>query len=460
MSYLPILIGYALLMVVLGVVASRRVRATSDFFVAGRGLGTGLIFSTLLAANIGGGSTVGATGLAYRDGLSAWWWVGSAGIGSLILALTVGPKIWRVAREGDLYTVGDYLERRYDRRLRGLVAVLLWIGSLTILAGQLIAIAWILNVTLGLKKWVGCSIGAAVVTGYFAAGGLHAAARVNVLQLVVKLAGFGLVLAYLLGEIGGWPGRSPLDSAAYLDFTGIGAAGVFKYLVVLTPSFIVSPGLLQKIFGARDESAVRRGVLFNALALLAFAIVPALLGIIAHSRFPDLPHREMALPTLLVESLPVWLGGLLLGAIFSAEVSAADAVLFMLSTSLTRDLYQAFINPEADDARIVKAARIAAILCGAIGAGLAIQFETVISALTIFYTLLPATLLLPLLAGLYSSRVTARAALAALIVSVGATMLIELSTRGAGLWGLPPLIWGTAGGLAAMSLAGLFDRRP
>ncbi|PYT08702.1 MAG: sodium:solute symporter, partial [Acidobacteria bacterium] len=135
MSFLLILVAYAVLMIVLGVVVSRRVRGSSDFFVAGRGLGAGLIFSTLLAANIGAGSTVGAAGLGYRDGMSAWWWVGSAGIGSVILALTAGPKIWRVAKEQNLYTVGDYLEFRYDRSVRGVMALLLWFGSLSILAG-------------------------------------------------------------------------------------------------------------------------------------------------------------------------------------------------------------------------------------------------------------------------------------------------------------------------------------
>src|SRR6184192_2427 len=131
MTFLLLLIGYAVLMIVLGVLVSRRVRASSDFFVAGRGLGAG--------------STIGAAGLGYRDGLSAWWWVGSAGIGSVILALTVGPKIWRVAREHNLYTVGDYLEFRYNRSVRGLVALLLWCGTLAILAGQLIAGARILE---------------------------------------------------------------------------------------------------------------------------------------------------------------------------------------------------------------------------------------------------------------------------------------------------------------------------
>src|SRR5512145_1918394 len=185
-------------MIVLGVVVSRRVRGSSDFFVAGRGLSAGLIFSTFLAANIGAGSTVGATGLGYSDGLSAWWWVGSAGIGSLILAFTVGPRIWRVARDNNLYTVGDYLEFRYNRTMRGLVAALLWFGSLAILAGQLIAMEQIFKVTAGLGKIAGCLLAAAVITVYFAAGGLHATARVNVIQLIVKLAGFTLASIFLL----------------------------------------------------------------------------------------------------------------------------------------------------------------------------------------------------------------------------------------------------------------------
>lgn len=458
MTFLAILIGYAALIIVLGALVSRRVRASSDFFVAGRGLGAGLIFSTLLAANIGAGSTIGAAGLGYRDGLSAWWWVGSAGIGSVILALTVGPKIWRVAREHNLYTVGDYLEFRYNRSVRGLVALLLWCGTLAILAGQLIAGARILETVSGVSKPVGCVIAAAVIVAYFTFGGLHAAARVNVLQLAVKLIGFTLALIYLLKVSGGLgnvfsialSAKVSSDAEVHPDFAKPGMTAALHYLVILAPSFIVSPGLLQKVFGARDETAVRTGVLLNALGLLAFAIVPVLMGIIARLQFPALGSHELALPTLLTNSLPFWLGALLLGAIFSAELSAADAVLFMLSTSLSKDLYQTFIHPQADDRRLMLVARIAAIAGGAVGALLGIVLPTVITALTIFYTLLTAALLLPLLAGLYSKRVTAGAAIITMLVSVAVTFAVEASTKGQGLWGWPPSICGIVAGAVIM----------
>ncbi|MFM8394088.1 MAG: sodium:solute symporter family protein [Acidobacteriota bacterium] len=463
MTYLLILAGYALLMIALGIFFARRVRTSSDFYVARRDLSATLLMATLLAANIGAGSTVGATGLGYRDGLSALWWVGSAGIGSLILALTVGPRIWTVAKQHNLYTVGDYLEFRYNRLVRSLVAVFLWVGSLSILAGQLMAIAWILDVTVGLRKPLGCLVGALVATIYFAAGGLAGTARVNLLQLVIKLVGFGGALAWLLDDSGGWSGiraavelRDPLH---HLDPLGSGSNAWWRYLIMLAPSFVISPGLLQKVFGARSPADVRRGVGLNALFLLSFAIIPTIYGLIAYVRFPDLANRELAMPTLLIEALPLWLGGLLLGALFAAEVSTADTVIFMLSTSVVRDLYQIRVEPAADDHRLILVTRFVALLCGAGGAILAIYLDTVVAALTIFYTLLTAALLWPVVAGLYLPRVTARGAALSIIVSIGLTMLLEMANRmgWAGPGGVPaiPLIWGVLGGGVAMIIGSL-----
>ncbi|MBO0720147.1 MAG: sodium:solute symporter family protein, partial [Blastocatellia bacterium] len=168
---------------------------------------------------------------------------------------------------------------------------------------------------------------------------------------------------------------------------------------------------------------------------------------IARAQFPELERRELAMPELLAHSLPVWLGGLLLGALFSAELSAADAVLFMLTTSISRDLFKTFVKPDADDRQLLKMARWTAVACGALGTLLAILFKTVIAALTIFYTMLSAALFLPLIAGLYFRRVGAQAALAGIIVSVAVTFILEQAKWN---WGLPSLIWGILAGALAM----------
>ncbi|MBI3939324.1 MAG: sodium:solute symporter family protein [Acidobacteria bacterium] len=455
-KYLAILALYSLVLVALGLAVSRRVKKSSDFFVAGRSLGSGLIFSTFLAANIGAGSTVGATGLAYHVGASAWWWVGSAAVGCLVLAFTVGPRIWELATRNNFYTVGDFLEWRYSRRVRIAVALLLWAGALSILAGQLIAIAWILNVVAGLSKTVGCLLGGAIAITYFTAGGLTSAAWVNVLQLCVKMSGFMLAAPLALSAAGGLPsveaGLARHLPPSFFDYAGAGLRGVAGYLLLLAPSFIVSPGLLQKLYGARDRKAVTWGVALNGLAMVAFAFVPVMLGMVAAAKFPGLQNRELALPMVMTQVLPFWVGAWALAAVFSAELSASDAILFMLSTSLVKDLYQGLLRPDASDRQLLRLSRLSALGAGAAGVALAVSLPSIISALSIFYTLVSVALFVPVLVGLYSSRPGSRAAMAAILTSVAATALLQFYTQGRGIYGLPPVAFGIATSAGVMAL--------
>ncbi len=440
---LALLLAYSAGLVGLGLVIGRGVRGAKDFFVAGRGLGPGLIFSTLLAANIGAGSTVGATGLGYRDGLAAWWWVGSAALGSAVLALWIGPAMRRMAEAHDLRTVGDYLEFRYSASVRGMVAILLWLGSLAILAGQLIAISTILNVVAGAPKWVGCVVGGVLITIYSSAGGLKAGAWVNMVQLTVKMVGFAVALPLALSAVGGWSAVSnmPTPSADYWNFWSGGPSGLV-YVALLGPAFVVSPGLLQKLYGARDDRAVRLGVGWNAVGLFLYAIIPVLIGMIARVKFPNLATPDMALPTILVNGLPAAIGTLGLAAVFSAELSSADAVLFMLTTSLSQDLYKRFVARSADERQVLFVARATTVVAGALGTAIAIVSPSVIGVLSIFYTLLGVSLFVPILGGLFVPRAGTREAIGAILAGVLVMLAIHLSTGGRGYGWLSPALLG------------------
>jgi SSS family solute:Na+ symporter len=442
--HLAVLISYAFVLMALGLWIGRRVRGAADFFVAGRRLGSGLLFSTMLAANIGAGSTVGATALGYTNGIAAWWWVGSAAMGSMVLALWIGPAMRREAASHDLRTVGDYLEYRYNAGVRAFAAVILWVGSLFILAGQLWAMGSIIGTVAGTAPWVGCAIGGAAMTVYFTAGGLLTAAWVNAVQLSVKLAGFAVALPLTLAAAGGWRELSAVQPMAdYWQFWKLDSPGVLT-LAVIVPPFVVSPGLLQKIFGARDDRAVRVGVGLNALGLLAFAIVPTLLGIAARARFPSIAAPDAALPMILVHALPPAVGAIGLAAVFSAEVSASDAVLFMLTTSLSQDFYKRFIRPSATDVDVLGIARGTAVASGAIGTALAVALGSVVSALTIFYTLIGVSLFVPIMAGLYVRRTSPAGALATMAAGVGGALVVHLATAGRGSGVFSPATTGLA----------------
>ncbi len=103
----------------------------------------------------------------------------------------------------------------------------MWLATLAILAGQLIAAAWILDAVAGVPKPVGCLIAGGVMTLYFTAGGLTTSAWVNLVQLVVLLVGLLLTLPIALAGVGGWQGiAQAADTARLLRLRVRGRVGV------------------------------------------------------------------------------------------------------------------------------------------------------------------------------------------------------------------------------------------
>jgi SSS family solute:Na+ symporter len=447
-----LLAAFVALQLGVGLFIGRRVRSAADFFVAGRRLPAPLVFASFLAANIGAGSTVGAASIGYQIGLGAWWWNGSAGIGSLLLAAWAGPRLWQLAYDRGFLTVGDFFEWRYGRAVRAAAGVLVWVVSLAILAGQLVGASSILQVVLDWPRSAGAMAGGLIAVVYFVAGGLLSSAWVNLVQLSVKLVGFALALAFALSMVGGWealaaaPGVPPTFASWWGPPSG--SRNWFSLVMLLVPAFVVSPGLVQKAYGADSQRSVRIGVGLNAVGLLLFAICPAVLGMVARVLHPDLTDVNLALPTLLAEDMPPLVGTLTLAAVLAAEISSADAVLLMLSTSLSQDLYRRFVAPGATDDRVLLVARGAAIVAGAVGVGMAVVIPTVVDALSVFYSVITATLFIPIAAALVTRRGGQAECLAAMGVGLVAWVVAAFVYPSIAL-GVPPPAVGLLASAAA-----------
>ena len=117
-----------------------------------------------------------------------------------------------------------------------------------------------------------------------------------------------------------------------------------------------------------------------------------------------------------------------------AEISAADAVLYMITTSFTKDLYKSFINPNVSDESLIKGSRFVTVMAGIIGIGLAIVLPNVISALSIFYSLMSVSITAPLLFGLFTKRSSASAAIISTIVGIIVTVGLDLFNGNKGIW--------------------------
>jgi SSS family solute:Na+ symporter len=448
--HLALLIIYSCAVVGLGLWTARFVRTSSAFFVAGRSLGPGLVLSSMLAANIGAGATVNVAGLAYREGLNAWWWSGSAGIASFALAFWVGPRIWQLAKEHGFYTTGDFLEFRYGAAVRAVITSLVCFGSLWILAAQLIAGAAIISVLTGAPRWVGSIIGGGIMTIYFTAGGLLGTAWVNTLQLIVMLVGFTVAVPFAVAGVGGLAALASSSlPATFADITHSSGPGSGWTLLALTgPAFVISPGLIQKSYGAESARALRLGVALNGVGLMLFAFLPVLLGMTGRVALPATNAPDLVLPTVLTQLLPPWIGALALAAVFSTEVDTCDAILFMIATSISKDLFQRYVRPTASDRELLGVARMSAVGGGVLGVLLSIYLSTIVQAMTVFYSLLGVSLFVPVLGGLYSRRAGQAEALAAIVAGVLTLLVVRFGFAGRYPWLDPTLCGLVAAGVA------------
>ncbi len=441
--YLVVIALYAILLIAVGVIISRRVKGADDFFVGGRKMAPFLLFITLVAPNIGAGSTVGVAGMGFVSGISAAWWIIASAVGTFILAFIIGPKIWEIAKNHGFYTLGDYLEYRYNRYFRGFISLMMAIGTLAIFAGQLMGIGWILSVVADIDKTTSVLIAAVVVVLYFCAGGFLSAVYANLIEAGVKLIGFIVAVPLVISFVGGFDGlqakvvanmADTAKSAAYFSFDGLGSTVIMGFFLMLMPSFFLSPALIGKVYSARDKTAVRISTCACGLVMLLFSVIPVILGMAAYAIAPDLPQRDLALPYVMKECMPFWASALALAAIFSAEISAADAVLYMITTSFTKDLYKSFINPSVSDENLIKGGRLVTVLAGIVGIGLAIILPNVISALSIFYALMSVSITAPLLFGLFTKRSSSLSAIMAAIIGVITTVGLQFFHANKGIW--------------------------
>ena len=370
---------------------------------------------TLLAANIGAGSTVGAAGLAYRHGLSAWWWSGSAALGCLAARPGGGAAACtRWPRRAAILTVGDFLEARFDRSVRGAdrgpcsgsARWRSWPASWSRWPGPS-------RSSLGLPKVWGCVLAGVVLVAYFSAGrpagrglGEPAGARGAARRLRDRRA-VRLERRRAAGA-GSGPRAGPAAAAAYAQPRSAWAgAALLGLLVIFVPSFIVSPGLVQKTYGARSAAAARTAVLGNAAALAVFAFVPAAARHgrardAARPREPGAGPARAAAPTCCRPGSAAW-------ASPRSSPPRSRPPTPCCSCCRRRSpgpLPARSCDPAASDARLLRVSRLdrgrrrhAPASCSRC------SLPSVADALKAFYGVMTAALFVPVMAGLLAPRV-------------------------------------------------------
>ncbi|MBN1443183.1 MAG: sodium/solute symporter [Planctomycetes bacterium] len=463
---IAIIAVYLLGLLGFGLCFSRFVKTEEDYFLAGRNLPFWAIGMSIVVSDIGAIDFVSLTGASYRYGIAAanMDWIGT--LPAIIIAsLIFIPYYWRAG----VYSVPEYMGRRYDQRVRAVQSIIWTIYLVLILGAMFLAAAKMFENLLGARPWAGLIpedaveirlwtyvlVTAAFTGAYTVAGGLAAVVYTDVVQLVIMFLGALIVLAIGFQHpdlgAGGLSGlRESLESAGHdshfslflphdtktpYPWTGV----LFGLALVQAPAyFIGNQQIVQRTLGARDEWSAKAGTLFAGALKFFIPILVVLPGLLALALYPQLEDADQAYGQLIKDLLPVGLTGLVFAGFLAALMSSVDSFLTSAASIISRDIITGLCRVRLDDRSLLRLGKLLTLVLVVFGVA-TVPFCGIFAGIYEFIQAILSIVQGPtwalLLIGMFWRRATASggfvALLAGLAVGLGLTIWQKAAEAGA-----------------------------
>ncbi len=454
-----VLAGYFAIVLGIGVWVTRRTTSGDDLFLAGRSLGWAAIGVSLFASNISSTTLIGLTGAAYDTGIavSAYEW--AAGLPLLLLAFVFAPLYFR----SRITTVPEYLERRFDRRVRlYFSAVTIALTIIVDTAGGLYAGAVTVQTFFpDIAIWQTC-IAIGIFAGlYTAAGGLKAVVYTDILQASVLILGTAVMTLILFSELGfSWAEVREALPPEQLSIVQPVSDDILPWpgLILGVPIlgfwyWVTNQYIVQRVLGAGSLADAQRGAVLGGLLKLLPMFIMVVPGAMAVALIDDLPNPDMVFPTLTATVLPAGLTGLVLAGLVAAIMSSVDSTLNSSSTLIVHDFMRVAERgvPERRVRRTGARVTLALMLVAIAWAPLIDRFGGLWSYLQQAFSILVPPVVAIFLLGALGRRVTGRGAFRALAIGHATGLALFIATQ-LGWW---PLHFTVNVGIMAAISAGL-----
>lgn len=380
---------------------SRRVQNLEDFFLAGRKLGAFPVALALAASWVGAASTLGSIDAFHNEGLSGAWRLIIPSIGSFFFITLFMAK--PVSRQPYL-SQPEAVEAAYGKAGRLLLACVILVATTVLIGSQLVAAGKVCQAVFGMDVTTATLLSATAVVSYAIWGGYFTVVVTDMAQISFVLTGFFILFLFTAWQTLSVPHGLPnliLHQPPHFWEWNYHWEKQILLVITFILAWSIAPEMWQRMSSTRNpDLAFRAGWQAGLLITLLFCII---MGIGLFSSHLTNQHSAVLVTLALNMPFPL-LGSFVLLGFVAAVTSTMDSSLNVGSLTLTRDIYQGFLRPQASDQECLLVGRITTLLMILPAVAIALYFQDIIQILWVSADIYASCMFFPIMGILYSKR--------------------------------------------------------
>ncbi|WP_108974063.1 sodium:solute symporter family protein [Leptospira ryugenii] len=419
---------YLIITVLIGIIAARRVKNAKDFILAGRSLPLPISTAALFATWFGSETILGSSVEFAKGGFLA---VIQDPFGGALCLLLLGIFFAKSLYRMQILTFGDFYRDRYGKKMEFIAGICLIFSYFGWVAAQFVALGIMMQIIFGVSQVVGLSVGAVLVVFYTYLGGMWSVSLTDFFQSISILVGLVFVFFQINEVKSVWASLQETPPGFLNFFPEASYDAWVKYLaawMVVGLGSLPQQDIFQRVMSAKSEKVAVLASYLSAIIYLSFAMIPLLLGLLAHQLLPELSlHSEdsqLLIPRLVLHFASPLVQVLFFSALISAILSTASGAILAPSSILSENILKYFLKTKTDKS-LLKLSRVSVLVVAIISYALAVGKPSIYALVEDSSGLSLVSIFIPMVFGLWSQKASEQAALLSLFTGIATWVVLE-----------------------------------
>ncbi|MEC9415946.1 MAG: sodium:solute symporter family protein [Pseudomonadota bacterium] len=431
---------YIIMLISIGIYSYRKDSTYDEFMLAGRGMTTPMLISTMVSTYYGLDILFGSSEMAFNDGLMAFF---GYALSTLVFYLFIAFYMSKKLRAANFVSLPEILEKAYGRKTSSIGAISSMVYCLP--TTSLFALGRVSEFVFGIDAHYGALILGGIALAYTLLGGLKAVAITDTIQFSLMCITVAVGVPLLVQEVGGFSAIQNIVPEGHFELFGTVPPWLLLAYASSSIAVLIDPSLYQRIFASRNARQARNAILASTVIWTTFdwlvvaggiaALAAVTTGILSSS-----VHPNDAFLIAVTYALPIGLSGIFLAGVLATAMSTIDGYTLVAGSNISYDIYRPLAKPDATDAELVKATKISIVIAWTLGYLVAFQFDRIMALLIFVTTVITSTVFVPVLMALfYQGKKTSLAGLLSCSVGLFSVLTFYIGLAQIGdyneLWG-------------------------